>query len=277
MRKAIRWSDNDRYFGPFTYASSDYIRLAVVLGSGDGDDYPHCRLQISAFRRTLIVALPPIIKPWRRWVDTSRHEWSRSPDGGYWDTGERQYGFTYSGGHLSVALGRVTNDSETEQRWGYFMPWRGHRLVRHSLYDLDGEHFANLSEWGFRHKNGWTVRNAIEDACPTASFEFEDFDGEVITAKTKIEEREYKRGKGLFRLLYLGRNTISRSLEIDFSSEVGKQKGSWNGGTVGHSIAMPPGELHEAAFRRYCDENSLVFLSLKADDLTVVDSEAGAS
>ena len=26
------------------------------------------------------------------------------------------------------------------------------------------------------------------------------------------------------------------------------------GGTVGHSIDMLPGELHEAAFRRYCEK-----------------------
>lgn len=61
----IRWSDNDRYWGPFTYASGDYKCLAIMLDSGDGDDYPGCRIRFSIFRRTLLCALPPIIKPWR--------------------------------------------------------------------------------------------------------------------------------------------------------------------------------------------------------------------
>ena len=36
--------------------------------------------------------------------------------------------------------------------------------------------------------------------------------------------------------------------------ETGREKGSWKGGTIGTSIEMLPGELHESAFRRYCDE-----------------------
>lgn len=46
----------------------------------------------------------------------------------------------------------------------------------------------------------------------------------------------------------------SRNLDLRFSGETGREKGSWKGGTIGTSIEMRPGELHEAAFRRYCDE-----------------------
>lgn len=261
--RAIRWSgEGDHYFGPFTYCRERRYnwRFAMVLGSGDGDDYPGCRFRLSAFGHTLIIALPPIIKPWRRWVDTSMHSWSKS--GGYWDTGEREYGFSLFEGHLNVSLGRVTNDSETEQRWGCFLPWTQWRSIRHSLYDLEGEFFATLPEWGFRHKNGWTVRNVIEAACPVALFEFDDFDGERIVATCYIEEREWKFGTGSFKWLTLfRRNKIRRALDLHFSKEVGKRKGSWKGGTIGHSIDMLPGELHEAAFRRYCEQNGLTFIA----------------
>jgi len=257
----IRWSDNDHYFGPFTYARDrkGWRPIAIILGSGDGDDYPGCRLRISAFGHTLIAALPSIINPWRRWVDTSHYEWSR-PHGGYWEERAREYGFSASEGALHVYFGPQTHDSDTTKSKVWFYPWRKRRCIRHSLYDLEGQHFADLPEWGIGNKNGWTVMKAIEDACPTARFEFDDFDGERITAICRIEEREWKRGKGLFRLLYIGRNRISRSLDLRFSSEVGKRKGSWKGGTVGHSIEMFSGELHEAAFRRYCSENFLKFV-----------------
>src|SRR4051812_33783300 len=128
--RAYRWSDNDRYFGPFTYArDGKYRPLAIILSSGDGDDYPGCKLRFSGFGHTLIIALPAIIKPWRRWVDTTKYKWSDNPKGGYWDTGACKYGFTISDGHLSVGLGRVTNDSSTEQRWGCFLPWTQWRHV----------------------------------------------------------------------------------------------------------------------------------------------------
>lgn len=265
--RAIRWSDNDRYFGPFTYASNKggFARLAVVLSSGDGDDYPGCRLRLSGFGHTLILALPAIIKPWRRWVDTSHYEWSKGSKG-YWDTGNREYGFTLGEGHLSVAYGRSTDDSSTEQRWGYFLPWTQWRHVRRSLYDLNGDHFWTYPEGGSRlgsaWRNRWTVEQAVEGVCPSASFEFNDFDGELITAKTRVEEREWRFGERKFKWLSLFRRPrIRRSLDIQFSAETGKRKGSWKGGTIGHSIDMLPGELHEAAFRRYCAEHSMKFVA----------------
>jgi len=263
----IRWSDSDRYLGPFTYANEPrYRKCAVMLGSGDGDDYPGCRLRVSIGRHTLILALPPVIKPWREWHEiktepTRSQIIAQGREPGYWDSCNREFGFSFFEGSLHVHYGPQTHDSDTTKSKCFLYPWREHRLVRHSLYDLDGEHFADVPEWGFRHKNGWTVKNALEAACPVAEFDFLDFDGERITATCRIEEREYRRGKGIFRLFYIGRNNVMRSLELSFSSEVGKRKGSWKGGTVGHGISMLPGELHEAAFRRYCEQQGLKFVS----------------
>lgn len=256
----IRWSDNDRYFGPFTYAYEPrYRKFALMLNSGH-DEHPGTYLRLCVGAHTLIVKLPPILRPWRKWVDTSRYEWSRGEGNGYWDEHAREFGFTTFDGSLHIHYGPQTHDSDTDKTKVWFYPWREHRCIRHSVYDLEGEHFADLPEWGLRNRNGWTVKEAIEAACPVARFDFEDFDGEGITATCRIEEREWKRGKGIFRLLYIGRNSVRRSLDLRFSAEVGKRKGSWKGGTIGHSIDMLPGELHEAAFRRYCVQEGLTFI-----------------
>lgn len=265
--RAIRWSDSDRFFGPFTYArdSRGYCPVAVMLCSGDGDDYPGCSLRVSAFGHTLITALPAIIKPWRRWhpitTEPTRSQIiEKGCEPGYWDQHSREFGFSAVEGALHWHYGPQTHDSVTTKSKCWFYPWREQRHIRHSLYDLAGEHFADLPEWGFRHKNGWEVKNALEAACPVARFEFQDFDGEKIIVTCRIEEREWKRGVDLFKWLALvTRNSIRRSLDLQFSSEVGKRKGSWKGGTIGHSVDMLPGELHEAAFRRYCEKQGLTF------------------
>jgi len=270
MTKAIRWSNSDHYFGPFTYAYEPrYRKLAIMLGSGDGDDYAGCRLRIAIGAHTFIAALPPILKPWRRWhpitTEPTRSqmiESGRNP--GYWDQHEREFGFSAFEGALHVHFGAQTHDSDTTKSKIWFYPWREQYRVRESLYDLSGEHFADMPAWSFRQKNNWTVKQAIEAACPVACFDFKDFDGEQITATCRMQEVEYRRGKGLFRLLYIGRNRVYRSLDLRFSSEVGRRKGSWKGGTVGHGVTMLPGELHEAAFRRYCAENGLTFLAQTA-------------
>lgn len=274
--RAIRWSGkNDRYFGPFTYARerAGWRPIALVIGSGDGDDYPGCRVRISGFGHTLILALPAIIKPWRRWVDITteptRTQMLRAGrEAGYWQTHEREYGFTCSEGHLSVKLGRQTHDSSTEQSWGCFLPWRSWRHVRHSLFGLRGEHIADMPHHrtfaGMStedHRAYWAEQERTQALAPTRTFAFDDFDGERLAATTRIEEREWRLGEGRWRWLSLFRRPkIDRSLDIQFSSETGSRKGSWKGGTVRHSIKMLPGELHEAAFRRYCAEHSMTFV-----------------
>jgi len=247
--KAIKWSDNDKYFGPLTISknSSDWNPIAFVLESG-GEESPNlCRLRVSVFRLTLIIRLPAIIKPWREWVDTSKYDWGRE-NGGYYSCYPREYGFSYHDGFLQVFLGPQTHDSATTKMWCKHLPWTEWRHVRHSFYDTEGNH------WWTARKD-WNERYEMEQKCPSVSFKFEDYDGEIITAKTHIEEREWKFGQGWFKWLSIfRRNMITRSLDIDFSSEVGPEKGSWKGGTVGHGIEMRKGELHEDAFRRYCNK-----------------------
>jgi hypothetical protein len=265
--RAYRWSDNDRYFGPFTYSRGGYCAFTVVLGSGDDDERAGCRLRMSGFGHTLLVALPPIVRPWRRklpftyvsaeerqqLIDRLGRDW-------YYDTHPREYGFSLSDGHLSVYLGRQTHDSSTDQRWGYFLPWTRWRHVRHSLYGLDGSHFADMPDRG-KYLETLPERERLQEACPVRVFPFTDFDGEIIEATTRIEEREWRWGEGRWKWLSLFRKPkISRSLDIQFSKETGPRKGSWKGGTVGHSIEMLPGELHESAFRRYCAEHEMTFM-----------------
>ena len=276
----IRWSDNDRYWGPFTYARERGMEcgITIMLGSGDGDDYPGCRLRLGGFGHTLIIALPQILKPWREWVEIrtepTRGEMiaeGRNP--GYWDMHAREFGFSVFEGAIHVHYGPQTHDSTTDKVKVYFLPWRSWRHVRRSLYDLDGQHFADLPHQRGMAKlgtnawhNSWAVQKAIEEACPSSSFDFDDYDGERITAVTRIEEREWLLGEGKFKWLsWFRRPNISRSLDIQFLKETGARKGSWKGGTIGHSIAMLPGELHEAAFRRYCAEHQMTFVGKSED------------
>lgn len=262
MRNAIarRWGDNDRYLGPFTWAYSDsYQHWAVVLRSRgeEGGDGGRCSLRLSMRKATLIIALPGIVRPWRekvypKWdaatVQRLGRDW-------YWDVDPRQYGFSLSDGNLSIYYGRVTHDSSTDQNWGCFLPWTQWRHVRHCLYGLRGELLLKepKAPVSHAHREAW---DAIEKRCPHAVFAFEDFDGQRLTASTRIEEREWHFGTGWFKWLSLFRRPkIRRSLDIKFSDEVGRDKGSWKGGTIGTGIEMTATELHESAFRRFCEQD----------------------
>lgn len=258
--KNRRWDgETDRHFWPFTFSGqSRYRRIGIMLDSGaqegNGGD---CHISFYAFGYTLICELPPIIPSYRE-----RH-WPKSWDaetvarlGRDWydEVFPREYGFTFSDGSLHMHYGAQTHGSDTTKSKCYFLPWLHWTHVRHSLYGFLGDHF--WTDWGRKPQDSWAARQAVKDACPKVRFEFEDFDGQRLIATTHIEEREWRAGTGWFRWLsWFRRPKIRRSLDIEFSGETGKEKGSWKGGTVGTGIDMEPGELHEAAFKRYCQQD----------------------
>ena len=253
-RLAPQWSDNDRCFGPFIYAKAEgkhsYRPWAIELSSGD-DEYPANTLRFSGLSRTLIIVMPNIIRPWKEKFGKL---------GEHYHVHRREFGFSLSRSGsigepwaLRLKYGAQTHSSLTEMDWYWCLPWTNWRHVRHSLYDLNGDLFLTVPE-----KGRWTDHLALIESCPKLKFEFVDFDGESLTAVTRIEEHEWRFGRGWFAWLsWFRKPKIQRSLDIEFSGETGKEKGSWKGGTIGHSIGMLPGELHESAFRRYCANHGM--------------------
>lgn len=255
--KNRRWSDKNWHLWPFTLSYSNYSPAGIEISSGASEGGPgDCHIAIFAFGWRLICELPQIIPHYRERhvVQYGREEFiARMGRDWYDELFSREYGFSFNDGNLYLHYGPQTHSSDTSKSKCIFLPWRDWRFIRHSLYDLNGKHFATEVE---RHRNSWEATRAVKDACPVARFEIEDFDGERITATTRIEEREWRFGTKWCRWLsWFRKPKIRRSLDIEFSAETGKEKGSWKGGTLGTGIDMLPGELHEAAFRRYCAED----------------------
>lgn len=256
-----RLTENDRHLGKYiTYArhNDSWRPLRLVYSSGGGDDNEASN-NLTGYIGGWVarIRFPRLLQPWRRWVPTGHYEWAKSPDAGYWEVEPREYGFSLCDGFLQVFLGAQTNDSTTTQSWSKHLPWTQWRHIRLSFFDGNGKHF--WTEWdrprGFALRDDWMARKAVEAACPCAVFEFDDYDGKRIRATCRMQEREWKFGTGWFKWLSLFRAPrIRRSLDIEFSEEVGPEKGSWKGGTLGHGIQMEPGESPEQAFRRYCDQ-----------------------
>ena len=259
-----RYSGNDSHWGPFTFSrhsSSTWRPFGIVLDSGGReDDEDGCSFRLQAFGYTMICELPQIIKPYR--IKHIAESWdaatvARMGRNYYFEVFPCEYGFTVSDGFLQVLIGPQTHDSTTTKDWCRHLPWTQWRFVRQSWYGPTGEHIETLWESSSR-----TVRRAqsdwryeFEKTLAKVCFSFKDYDGEEIEAATHIEEREWRFGEGWFKWLSLFRKPkIRRSLDLAFSKEVGPEKGSWKGGTTGHSIDMLPGELHEEAFRRYCEQ-----------------------
>lgn len=257
-----RLTDNDSRFGPLTWGrcgpSWRPLRLVFSTGGGEDDD-PSNNLTAYAFGLVVRLRLPTLMQPHR--IKHIARTWdaatvARMGRNWYYETFPREYGFSLNEGFLQVFLGPQTHDSETTKSWSKHLPWTQWRHVRHSFYDASGEHFWTEPERSGRWKAGELEEmDRQRSACPTVAFTITDYDGDVIQASTRIEEREWHFGEGWFKWMSLFRRPmVRRSLDIHFSAEVGTQKGSWKGGLIGTSIEMLPGELHADAFRRYCEQ-----------------------
>ena len=222
-----------------------------VLDSGDSND-PGCTLHVSILKWNIWWKLPTVIKPDLLEI---RGQYN------YDDYIERRYGVYLFDNHFNIMYGRGDANFHRdihgkEQRWSCFLPWGEQRHVRLNLYGLSGELF-----WSGAEKYSYDEFCKARDLVPKRVFTFRDFDGEEVTATTFIEEREWRRGTGWFRWLsWFVASKVRRSLDIQFNKETGPCKGSWKGGTIGHGIEIEPGELHESAFRRYCQKNNMTFV-----------------
>jgi hypothetical protein len=258
-----RLTDNDKNFGPFTFAKWAK-RVSIEFSTGDDEERSYRnRLLCSAFGVVLRVALPNIIPPFRikheaNWDSATVARLGRNH---YFETHERRFGFTLSdmgNGYdfLQIHYGANTHDSSTDRTWSKHLPWKQWDCVRHSLYTPEGKCFYTEPHWKKARVNKAKHCFEVKDTCPASYFKFQDYDGEIITATCHIEEREWHKGTGWFTWLkWFTKPKIRRSLDIRFSAEVGTEKGSWKGGTIGTGCDMLEGDTPEKAFRHFCDKD----------------------
>lgn len=265
MFRQRRYSGNDRHFGPFTLSrhnDQNWRPLGIMLDSGGDHEYSRnkgCNLKLHGFGYTLIVELPRLLKD-----HVTRHtaeSWDaatveRMGRNWYEEVFPCEYGFTISDDTVHLHFGPQTHDSTTTKNKVLWIPWKNWRFIRHSWYGPTGEHIETLWETSDRTVRAaqWEWRREFEATLAKTRFQIEEYDGTRIFVDTHIEEREWRLGTGMFRWLsWFVRPKVRRVLDIRFNKEVGPGKGSWKGGLIGTSIDMLPGELHEAAMRRYCD------------------------
>ena len=257
-----RLTDDEKRLGPLRWGTTTWRAWRFVLESHGGDEgYQWNQLTVYLLGFVASLSLPRIIRLWRQKVHVTTWDAATVARLGrdwYWNEEPREYGFGLSDGHLCVYFGIQPGDSSRDQYWSCFLPWTQWRFVRFSLYQPDGAHFFTELEGKQRKTSGldhYKAQHEAEKAVGKVVFKIRDFDGAFIDATCHIEEREWLFGtKWCSWLSWFTKPKISRSLSINFSAEVGPEKGSWKGGTLGHGIDMLPGETPHQAFKRYCDQ-----------------------
>lgn len=227
----IRWSDNDRHFGPFTVSRSlarPRYGLGFVNKNGDGE--PAYGI-LHVHRINILWPMPSwLIRPHR--------------EKKYW----RDFSFCFADDVLFLRYGLQSFDKKDRSRC-IFLPWAQFRMVRLSNVTADGQTVFSQSQ-----------------APSVRSYSFIEADGALNAARCWLEEREWRRGIRWCKWMgWIRRPIISRFIQIEFANESGPRKGSWKGGTLALSMLVEPGETLDQAFRRYCRESGFCLIGPAAN------------
>lgn len=255
----MRLNDNEKVWGPFCFATtSGWKPIRFVFSTGD-DERRHNTITLYLGRFIFQVQAKQRIKPWcKKTIATSWDEATikRLGRNYYEEFFPKEYGFSYHNGFLQIFYGRQTWDSDTTDSWCTHLPWTQRRLSYENIVNPITNQIvyeAKNPMWGPAYRT-FDEFYAAKQACPKQIFIIEDYDGEHIEAKVHIRNRWYDLGEKWCKWLSLFSPTKKyTTLEIEFSSEVGPEKGSWKGGTMGTGIDMLPNETVEQAMERWCN------------------------
>ena len=239
----------------------------LSTGYHDGGEGDYNTLNIKFLRHSWWFRIPQIIKPKTVWVDLSQHDWATERDGkkGYWNHIRRDYGISTFENSLHIHYGIQPGSWSRDDRKNsdhtkvWFIPWLNQRYIRKSYYDVVNQSHLKTF-WDSKSPKGfykYDEQHKYEDSYRHLIAKFNDFDGEEITAKCRVEEMEWRWGTGVFKWLsWFRKPFIRRTLWISFDKETGYEKGSWKGGIMGQGIDMLKGESAQSAFLRYASETA---------------------
>lgn len=244
------------------YAKSNYWSFAFTL-SNPSEYYEsghsrtnHCNLHFAIAGHSWWFQIPELFKPRKKWVDTSKESWSTNPSGGYWDYTKREYGINITEDSVHVYYGiqpgswssrDKKNSDHVKVIW---IPWKNMTFQHEEFFTPKWSSYTILAD-----KNGRTdlaERRRIEEGVNKIKFQFNDYDGEEIVATCYISKRMWRHGISWCKWLgYIRKPLVKYTLDLEFSKETGYNKGSWKGGTMGHSVELAYGEDPLEAFKRY--------------------------
>lgn len=167
-----------------------------------------------------------------------RNNWTDECDPPKWGIGyHNQTVWIYKGGKGNMNGGG--------KWWTFHVPWQ-YDWVRTSMLKKDGtwEHEIGGNRKDF-YKKEWKDILWMETYPYTYILKSGTIQNRLATVK--VSEMEHR--QIWLKWTSLG-NRIRKSIDIDFSDEVGERTGSWKGGTLGCGYNMKHGELPEQTLRR---------------------------
>lgn len=157
-----------------------------------------------------------------------RNKWTDECDAPKW-------GIAIHNNTFWIYKGGKGNMNGGNKWWTWHIPFITKDWIRTSilLKDDTWEHEVNGSRKEF-YNDEWKQKQK------SWTYDYTDkYDNSIIPTTIYVEEREWRpkwlKWTGIFK-------SVNRTIDVHFSKECGKRKGSWKGGTLGCSYSLLPNE-----------------------------------
>lgn len=164
---------------------------------------------------------------------------------GIQDCDSAAWGFNYHDNKIWIYIGGGGN-FQGGKKWKTFtMPW-DYTWVRTSLLLKDQKSWAHETKGNRQefYNDEWNDKDLV--FIETHPYK-DNFDNKVVLATIRVEEREWRPLVFKWTKLF---SRIRKTIDVEFSSEVGKEKGSWKGGCIGCSYVIRPNETPFECLKR---------------------------
>lgn len=205
-----KWSYQNKWMSLY-FANRFDISYEVC---GYFDNRPRINIALGFFSLSIIL---PFINKWTDECDPPK------------------YGIAIHNNSFWIYRGGKGNMNGGNKWWTWYLPFFTHEWVRTSVLLKDGswEHETPTKRESF-FEDHWKEKQQSWE------YDYTDkYDGEIIPTKIYVEEREWRR-KWLHWIKAFG--FVRRTIDVHFSKECGKRKGSWKGGTLGCGYDLLPDE-----------------------------------
>lgn len=267
-----RLTDHDTQIGKwFTYGKVPGHHHRVRYTTYYDEDYPnekHNAIVGSLFGWGFRLLLPQLINPVA--VKVAASHWppetiARIGRDYYYSYFNREWGFTIHENYFQLMWG-VQGASEwnfpsmlmKEKSWSCLIPWLSYRPTAHQVFDGDGqlvweEQFQNTQQ----AKENNAKRFDLTQQLTHRQYLVEDSDGEEIVVRVHQEFRKWERGTSWCSWLsWFMKGIKHRTIELEFTKEIGQRKGSWKGGLIATGYKMLPNETIDVCVERFFKEKS---------------------
>jgi len=169
------------------------------------------------------------------------------------------WGFAYHDNTIWIYIGGAGNFDGGRKYKSFYMPWHLEWVRTSTLmkdgYDWFHETKGNRKSWeediegniigsyDWLNKNKWQETHDYLD----------NYDETIVKATISVVEREWR--PKAFKWTKLFAKTV-RVIDIEFSEEVGRKKGSWKGGCIGCSYNLLPKETPHDCLKRMQNERT---------------------